>query len=337
MTKRVITSIDVARLAGVSQSAVSRAFSSTASIAHATREKVFAAANTLNYKPNRIPSIMLTGRSGMIGIIVGGLRNPLYGSALEQLSAGIREAGFQVLLVQVMDTVTLDMALDTLAGYRVDALITALAIGSQDTAAALSMLSIPVICFNSALIGPGISSVRSSNFDSGRRVASLMMELGVERPFWLSGPVVNAASRARRAGFLEGCARQGLSVTELQGDDHYDSAFAAVSASLAAGERPDGLFCSNDLMGCGALDALRDTGTLTCPRDVVVIGYDNIPQAAWHAYQLTSFDQRPDALVATSLDILARALAAPDERLSEEHVIEAELVLRHSTARMAAH
>ncbi|RUT24396.1 LacI family transcriptional regulator [Asaia sp. W19] len=334
MTKRVITSIDVARLAGVSQSAVSRAFSTTASISPATREKVLKAADTLNYKPNRIPSIMLTGRSGMIGIIVGGLRNPLYGSALEQLSAGIREAGFQVLLVQVMDTVTLEMALDTLAGYRVDALITALAIGSEDTAAALSTLNIPVICFNSALIGPGISSVRSNNFESGRRVAALMQQWGVERPYWLAGPVVNAASRARRAGFLEGWSAERSSVTELQGDDHYDSAFSAVSEALRAGHRPDGLFCSNDLMGCGALDALKDTGGMSCPEDVVVIGYDNIPQSAWHSYQLSSFDQRPDALVAASLDILARSLSVPDERLSETHVIEADLVLRRSTSRM---
>ncbi|WP_243443878.1 LacI family DNA-binding transcriptional regulator [Asaia prunellae] len=203
MTKRVITSIDVARLAGVSQSAVSRAFSATASIAPATRERVLRAAEALNYRPNRIPSIMLTGRSGMIGIIVGGMRNPLYGTALEHLSSGLHDAGFQVLLVQVVDSVTLDAALGQLAGYRVDALITALAIGSEETASALSALSIPIIAFNSVMTGPGISSIQSNNRKSGRRVAEMMVTRGVQRPFWLAGPSQNAASRAREKDLLK--------------------------------------------------------------------------------------------------------------------------------------
>lgn len=331
MTKRVITSIDVARLAGVSQSAVSRAFSSTASISPETKERVFRAAETLNYRPNRIPSIMLTGRSGMIGIIVGGLQNPLYGSALEQLSAGIRNAGFQVLLVQVIDSVTLDAAIDQLAGYRVDALITALAIGLEKTAVALSALGIPVIAFNSPLTGPSISSVRSNNKESGRLVAKMMVAKKIERPFWLAGPARNAASQARKAGFFEGCAENGLSVTTLEGDDSYQSGFDAVTKALAEGYRPDGLFCSNDLMGCGALDALRDRPGYSCPKDIMVVGYDNIPQSAWQGYQLSSFDQRADALVAAALDILTRSLASPEERHSETCVIDANLILRRST------
>jgi len=334
MTRRVITSIDVARHAGVSQSAVSRAFSTTASISPAMRERVFKAAEELNYKPNRIPAIMLTGRSGMIGVIVGGLGNPLYGYALEKLSAGIRAAGFQVLLVQVIDDVTLDAALDQLASYRVDALITALAIGTEETVQAISALNIPVICFNSALTGPGISSVQSSNMKSGHHAATLMHSLKVRHPVWLAGPVQNAASRAREAGFMQGCAEHALEVTRIQGADDYQSGFDAMSAALAQGHRPDGVFASNDLMGCGALDAIRQHTDLRCPEDVVVIGYDNIPQAAWQAYQLSSFDQRPDALVTAALDILARSFSTPDERLSERHEIEAELVLRRSTGRV---
>nr|WP_243443889.1 substrate-binding domain-containing protein [Asaia prunellae] len=122
-----------------------------------------------------------------------------------------------------------------------------------------------------------------------------------------------------------------MHVTTLEGDDTYESGFQAMKQSLQMGHRPDGLFSSNDLMGCGVLDALGENDGLSCPEDVMVIGYDNIPQSAWQAYQLSSFDQRSDAMAAAALDILGRAFACPDELPSETIMIEASLVLRRST------
>ncbi|MBU2654764.1 LacI family DNA-binding transcriptional regulator [Acidomonas methanolica] len=338
MIKRLITSVDVARHAGVSQSAVSRAFSSNASISPATRAKVFEAAAALNYRPNRIPAIMLSGRSGMIGVVVGGLSNPFYALALEHLTISLRDAGFQIMLVHVDDALTFDTALDQLASYRVDAVITALAVGTRETARSLTELNIPAICFNSRIIGPGISTILSNNYASGSLAAHIMQEQGVARPVWLAGPTRNAASRERRRGFLEAfSARQGTGkiVTELQGDDTYESGFTAIREYLRQDHRPDGLFCSNDLMACGALDALRDHGVFSCPEDVMVIGYDNIPQGAWHAYQLTTFSQNLAALVEAATEILAKIFSAPAARISQRRVIEADLIVRRSTKRTA--
>ncbi|MBS1101422.1 LacI family DNA-binding transcriptional regulator [Gluconobacter sp. Dm-62] len=338
MSRRIITSIDVARHAGVSQSAVSRAFSSNASISPVTRAKVFEAAAALNYRPNRIPAIMLSGRSGMIGVVVGGLSNPFYAFALECLTVSLRAAGFQIMLVHVDDALILDAALDQLASYRVDAIITALAVGTPEAARCLSELNIPAICFNSRIVGPGISTIRSNNSASGFRAARIMQECGVVRPVWLGGPVRNAASRERRRGFLGALATDngtGKSVTELQGDDTYESGFTAVREYLRQGHRPDGLFCSNDLMACGALDAFRDHGILSCPEDVVVIGYDNIPQGAWQAYQLTTFSQNLGAFAEVAIEILTEVLSSPDVAISQKRMIDAELLVRGSTMRKA--
>ncbi|WP_341812861.1 LacI family DNA-binding transcriptional regulator [Komagataeibacter saccharivorans] len=331
---RPVTSTDVARQAGVSQSAVSRAFSPGASIAPATRRKVLEAAAALNYRPNRIPAIMLSGRSRMVGVVVGGLSNPFYASALERLAISLRAEGLQILLVHVDDALTLDSALDHLLSYRVDAVVTALAVGTRSAARALSDMKIPVICFNSRLTGPWISTVVSNNRAAGNMAARVLLECGVKRPAWLAGPVRNTASRARGQGFIEGL-RTDSSVSgdliELHGDDSYESGYDAICKMLAGGARPDGLFSSNDLMACGAMDALRQRGGLRCPEDVVMMGYDNIPQAGWYAYDLTSFDQQAERLVAVATELLETALQPESGPVSRTCVIEAKLVVRRST------
>ncbi|MFT9114003.1 MAG: LacI family DNA-binding transcriptional regulator [Acetobacter malorum] len=333
-TIRSVTSIDVAKLAGVSQSAVSRAFSSNASISAKTRERVLAAAATLGYRPNRIPSIMLSGRSHMVGVVIGGLDNPFYASALERLAIALRQAGLQVLLVQVDDALTLDTALDQLASYRIDAVVTSLAVGSQSVAHAFSELQTPVICFNSSFVGPWISTVTSNNYGAGQTAAEIFLKQGVTHPVWLAGPAKNAASRARADGFcdtLKKASDRFDKLIRLRGDDTYQSGYNAICRLLQRGARPDGIFSSNDMMACGVLDALRECGDLRCPDDVIVLGYDNIPQAAWHGYDLTSFDQRTDQMVTVAMDLLNEALQTVDHPFSQTRTINAQLIERGST------
>ncbi|NVN37764.1 LacI family DNA-binding transcriptional regulator [Komagataeibacter swingsii] len=332
---RAVTSIDVARLAGVSQSAVSRAFSPDASISSRTRQKVLAAAASLGYRPNRIPAIMLSGRSYMVGVVIGGLENPFYATALERLATALRESGLQVLLMHVHDALTLDSALDQLLSYRIDAVVTSLAIGSRTVAQALSQLHIPVVCFNSSLVGPWISTVNSNNHGAGAVAARRMVAYGVARPVWLAGPAKNAASRARGEGFRQGLREAGIpatALTRLQGDDTYDSGYEAITSLHRQGIRPHGIFSSNDMMACGAIDALRERMGLHCPHDVIIMGYDNIPQAAWRSYDLTSFDQHTDLMVTRALELLDEALLAKGTPLSRTHVVDAQLIERGSTA-----
>ncbi|MCE0743994.1 LacI family DNA-binding transcriptional regulator [Acetobacter sicerae] len=331
---RAVTSIDVARLAGVSQSAVSRAFSPGSSISDQTKQKVLAAAESLGYRPNRIPAIMLSGRSCMVGVVIGGLENPFYATALERLATALRESGLQVLLMHVDDALTLDNALDQLVSYRIDAIVTSLAIGSKTVAQALSRLRIPVVCFNSSLVGPWISTVNSDNHGAGFTAARLIMEKGRVRPVWLAGPERNAASLARAEGFLQGLQQTRTSPiepTRLQGDDTYDSGYEAILSLKKQGIRPDSLFASNDMMACGAMDALREEMDLRCPDDVIMLGYDNIPQATWRSYDLTSFDQCTGKMVARALELLEKAFQAKDSSHSHTHIIDAKLIERGST------
>ena len=135
--RRYPSSTDVARAAGVSQSAVSRAFSEGKSVSEETSRKVFEAAKKLGYSPNFIPRILLKHRSHLVAVVISGTSNPFYALALEEFTKALQKTGHQVLLVQVDSDHSLDGIVPKLASYRVDAIVSALPVLSQGGGAGL--------------------------------------------------------------------------------------------------------------------------------------------------------------------------------------------------------
>ena len=161
-TKRYASSTDVARLAGVSQSAVSRTYRPGASVSEETRRKVIEAATALDYRPSLIPQIMLTHRSRLIAVVVGGLDNPFYSAVLEQFAKRLQALDYQVLLMHTDQDHSLDGVIPRLASYRVDAVVSALpVICGEACAEALARLKVPVVSFNTPVSNGWLSSVCS--------------------------------------------------------------------------------------------------------------------------------------------------------------------------------
>src|SRR5687767_2844679 len=146
--KRYASSTDVARLAGVSQSAVSRTYKPGGRVSPETRRKVLAAAEQLDYRPSLIPQIMLTHRSNLVAVVIGGLHNPFYSQLLENFTTKLQQTENQVLLVHADSGHAFDAIVPRLASYRVDAIVSGLSILSDSSAAELAKLRIPVISFN---------------------------------------------------------------------------------------------------------------------------------------------------------------------------------------------
>jgi len=130
--KRYASSIDVARLAGVSQAAVSRTFTEGASVSAKTRNKVLVAAEALGYRPSVIPRIMLTNRSSLIAVVSGGLQQPFYAGIVERFSREIQKSGSTVLLFSVNHGEYMDEIIPKILGYRVDGIVSALSIVSPE-------------------------------------------------------------------------------------------------------------------------------------------------------------------------------------------------------------
>ena len=331
--KRYVSSSDVAQLAGVSQSAVSRTFTAGASVSPATREKVLAAANSLGYRPNFLPQALMSSRSRLIAVAVGGVTNPFYASVLQQFTTALQDAGQQVVLIQVDSDYALDAVLDRIAGYRVDALVSALAVLSTANARVLSQLRIPVVCFNGRIHTEWVSSVSLNNRRAGAMAADHLHEAGSRQFAFIAGPPDSPAAADRCAGFtrrLHQARHPGPLI--LPGDFTYEAGLKAAAGIIAANPRPDAIACVNDLTAFGLLDGLRRSG-LHAPDDMRVLGFDNIGMAAWEPYLLTSFDQNVPEMITHSLRLILDDAAADEARRGVLRTVSATLVTRRTTTR----
>jgi DNA-binding LacI/PurR family transcriptional regulator len=332
--KRYISSMDVARLAGVSQSAVSRTYTEGASVSAATRGKVLAAARTLGYRPNFLPQALMSSRSHLVAVAVGGITNPFYASVLEHFTAALQEAGQQVALIQIDNDYALDAVLDRIAGYRVDALVSSLAVLSSETARALSDLHIPVVCFNGRIHGEWVSCVSLDNLRAGAMAAEHLHEAGGSRFAFVGGPPDSPAAQDRQRGFEQRLRRLRLPAPlVLPGDLSYEGGLAAAARVIAADPRPDAVACVNDLSAFGLLDGIRHTG-LRSPDDVRVLGYDNIGMAAWASYELTSFDQNVPEMIRRTLRLILDDDAIEEARRGVLETVPSRLIIRRTTGQM---
>jgi DNA-binding LacI/PurR family transcriptional regulator len=303
MADRPITSHDVARLAGVSQSAVSRAFTPGASISPALREKVKAAATRLGYQPNLLPRMILHGRSGIVAVVVGGGYNPHHAATLEAFSLALRKAGKKIMLVQGDSDRALDEVVGELIGYRIDGVVSALSILTHKAAAAISAHGIPVVILNSGITTDFVHVVEIDNEAAGRAAAQHLITRGARRLSYVGAESI--ASRARQLGFCTAAVEAGIArPSYLHGTLDHDGGFTAGQAMLAAKDRPDGIFCVNDLTAIGVIDALRLEGGLTIPQDAQLIGFDNIPASRWPAYDLTTIDQDVETMARRAIELL---------------------------------
>jgi DNA-binding LacI/PurR family transcriptional regulator len=326
-----VTSIDVARRAGVSQSAVSRTFTPGASVSEATRAKVMEAAQALGYSPNAIARSLITRRSRMIGVIVAYLDNQYYPLLLETLSQRLQREGYHTLLFFTQTGASVDAVLHEILQYQVDGIIMFSAVLSSDLADLCAAQGIPVVLFNRTIDDAAVSSVSSDNPAGGRLVGRFLAAGGHRRVAYVAGVEDSSTSRDRERGLREGLAEAGLALfARAVGGYTLDGARQAALALFDAPERPDALFVASDHMALAVLDTLRFELGLRVPDDVSVVGYDAIALGAAPSYRLTSVVQPNDAMVAEAVRLLLTRIGAETDPGPERVALPVRLLVRGS-------
>ncbi len=337
--KAQATSLDVARLAGVSQSAVSRCFTAGASVSDAMRDKVQEAARKLGYQPNAHARSLITGRSRIIGLVLSALENLFYPAVLERLAKRLQQDGYH-LLIFIGDNANSDDLVEEILQYNVDGIVMGATTLSSALAQRCADASIPVVLFNRVMASGSagaVSSVRSDNVGGGREMARFLVAGGHKRIAYIAGREDSSTNLEREQGFREGLAELGQRIyARAIGNYDVDQARQAARDLFAsAADRPDAVFVAGDLMAIVVLDTLRHELGLAVPQDVSVVGFDNVPQAAWASYELTTFEQPVQPMVEATVALLQSYLREAQTPPSRNLVVPGQLIIRQS-ARLPA-
>ncbi|MGR3485245.1 MAG: LacI family DNA-binding transcriptional regulator [Paracoccaceae bacterium] len=327
-----VTSFDVARLAGVSRAAVSRVFTPGAPASPAMSEKVRRAAEELGYRPNALARSLNTGRTRMIGLLVAYLGNSFYAEAVERLSLSLQARGHHVLLFMATPTVTdTDRVVREILDRQVDGIVLASVTMSSSLARECGRHGVPVLHFNREIEDDDLDVVVTDNLAGGRAVADLLIDAGHERIAYLAGFEGASTQRDREGGFRARLAERGVPLA-ARGQTNFirAQAAAATRAMFDRPDRPDAVFVCNDHMAFAAIGVLRCELGLRIPDDVAVVGFDDVPMAAWPEYDLTTIRQGMERMVAAAVEGVVMRIedpSLPPRRV----VVPGELVHRGST------
>lgn len=291
------TSHDVARHAGVSQAVVSRAFQAVSPISAETRARVLASAAALGYQPNAIARSLITKRSGLAGVLLTEATQRDTPDLLLLLAQALLEQGFQPLLFPCTRESEGGSALDKALALGVDGVVSCVGLAPAALARA-HVRQRPVVLLNRHSDDPHVLQVTCDHASAARLLASRLFAAGHRRFAVVTGPRDAPVSTLRVDHFVARLAELGIKgVEKFEGDYHYESGHAAAMKLLSASPsrerkpRPEVVFCANDAMALGVLDAARFALMLRVPSDVSVVGFDDIAAGRRPTYLLTTVSQ----------------------------------------------
>lgn len=327
-----VTSYDVARAAGVSQSAVSRCFTPGASVSPATRNKIMEAVDRLGYRPNAIARSLITQRSNMVAIIVANIG--YHPELTASLSRHFSARGLHILLFTIDHEGEADRVVEQIWQYRVDGVVAAVHLPKRHVET-FARRKLPLVFINRLYSDVPASSVACDHFEGERLLVDHLLATGHRSFGIVSGPsdsvvsaqrVEEALRRVREAGIVD--------VFQTAGEFDYDSGRQAMKDLVRqAGRAPEAVICANDMMAIGCLDGARYDYGLLVPEEISIVGFDGLGPSHWLSYRLVTIRQPLEAMVEAAADMLLARVDNP-ALSAEKRVFSGELV-RGTSARLA--
>ena len=306
---RRVTSFDVARAAGVSRAAVSRAFTPDASVSEKTRQKVYQAAKELGYRVNYLARSLTNKRSDFVGLVAAGLDNPFRTQQLENLARALIARNYRPILLPTSKEADSATVIGQLLHYAVSGVIITSDAPPSHIFEECAVEGVPIVLVNKGEDFPFVDRVVSDDRMSGYTAVDHLVDAGAKRLAVIAGTTVSYSSRRRAEAFQSRCQMLGIDAPLIPvAINDYAHGHEAAQALVDRGI--DGVFCVNDYMACGVLDGLAKAGRTY--GSVKVIGHDDIPQASWSAYDLTTFVQPCDVQAEQVIDLLTSRMSEPD-------------------------
>ena len=311
------TSHDVAKMAGVSQSTVSRALRGVPGIAPETVAKVRAAAAALSYIPSEAGRSLSTRQARCIGVFTAELTNPFYPALVEPMRNRLEQLGFRTLLLTEPDRAG---AAENLPQGLVDgAIITTAHLGSP-LPTSLRARKIPFVLVNRSVDGIECDRSTVDNVAGGRVAAEFIANLGHRGVAAIFGPGDTSTGRDRELGFRLGLTERAVVMTDRhirRGPFAFENGYQNALSLLDDSDPPTAIFCGNDVIALGALNAARARG-LRAGIDLTIVGFDDIAMASWELVNLTTVKCDLTAMAQTAADLMVQRIADPQAPYREE-------------------
>jgi len=294
-----VTSVQIAREAGVAQSTVSRVLNG-GSVAPETRRRVLEVVAKYDFQPSQAARSLVAARTGLVGGVIRDLTNPFYPVMVKAMERVLHARGLRLSLVT--DVMTADEGLALLRREGVDGVVFTSAVQDDPLAHRIAGHGIPLVLCHRTIEGFAADQVEADNVTAGRLAAEHLLELGHRRIGVVFGSAGASTTEQRGRGFRERLreADEGMAVTEVQGSYDYARGYAEVRDLLGHPDRPTALFCHNDLMAYAALNAAAAVG-VDVPRELSVVGCDDVPLSAWERIALTAVRQRLERTAQTGV------------------------------------
>ncbi len=324
----MVTLKEVAARAGVSRSAVSRTFTEGASVSDRTRRKVEEAAEELGYQPSLIARSLATNSTKLIGLVANNFRNPVFLEVFDLFTQGLQKRGFRPLLVNLSAETDAEKSLRMLRQYRVDGIIIATSTLPPSFPNVFRKAGVPVIhAFGRIDAASGVHVVGIDNRKCGAMAAQTLVDRGYRRIALLGGPQSATSTQDRLDGFLAQLKKNRITPSDIRfARDYSYSAGHEAMSELLAEKQVEALFCGDDLICMGAMDAARGAG-LSIPDDIGFLGFNDMNMAGWSAYDLSTIHQPIRDIIMSSVELVVALVEAP-ERSTETRLFSCSIVER---------
>ena len=327
----MVTSHDVARLAGVSQPTVSRALRGLPGVAPETVERVVAAARSLGYVPSEKGRALSTRKTRRIGVVAGELTNPFYPELLEPMRVELERHGYRMILI--LDSTPTDSDLERLVDGSFDGVILTTSLSDSSVPALLRRHRVPYVLANRLVDGDDGDSCAFDNASGAASVADYFVSEGHRRIAQIAGPSSVTTGRDRATAFRDSLSRHGIPLPkelDRSGDFSFESGYRLARELMALSDPPTAIFCGNDVIALGAYDAISEIRTPSSRPSIV--GFDNISITSWNTFRISTVGCDLARLARESVRLVLQRIMDPS-RPAERIVLPTRLLIRDSSRR----
>jgi LacI family transcriptional regulator len=331
----MVTRDDVARQAGVSPSTVSYVINNgPRSVSQATKDRVFQAIQELGYRPNAVARNLRRQRTSSLGLIIPDIINPYFAQVAQGIEAVAFERDFTVVFCHTKYSLEQELKyLDHLYEERAAGVLWVPATGDVAPAQRLLEYGLPTVVMDRVLDGIELPAVVADNYRGGYLATEHLLSLGHRRIGCIARPVRLSHSQERVAGYQAALEDAGVQPDErlvAAGGYRLENGYEAIQYLLNLDDPPTAVFTYNDIMAIGAIRALKERG-LDVPHDFSVVGYDDIPDAAYTCPALTTVRQAKFDMGAKGIELLFKIMDGEDVNPKTEERVAVELVVRETT------